>query len=108
MSRRNALSWPCHSESFFHCVYGAHLVGDWTNPADTGRDVRDLTVATAAQEGFEKTWRLENIEPDTPNPAIPDRDMNTAFALNTSQVINLDGSCFHRLRFLGETAQSTR
>jgi len=97
-------------ERLLHGGDRTHLVSDRANAADPGRDVGRLREVTPAEEGFEETRRLEDLQLRFGHPVPVNGQPERAFAFDARQRLNRDGSSssLHGLRFRDETAAPRR
>jgi hypothetical protein len=84
-----------HPQGPFHRVARAHLVGDWADPADAGRDVRRLEVGAPPKERLEEAWRLEDLQLDVLDPVVLDTDRERTLALDAREIVDGDRSFRH-------------
>ena len=68
----------------------AHLVSDRADAADARRDIGDLGVGAAAQEGLEEARRLEDAQLHVAHLIALKADPQRALALHARQVIDLN------------------
>src|SRR5262245_24611039 len=85
-------SFDVNTASVLHRMTRAHLVGDRADTADARGDIWRLRKFSTAQERFEKTRRLENLQFHIDHLAAPDGDKHGALALNPGEVVNCDGA----------------
>src|SRR5579862_8160078 len=71
-------------------VEGARLVGDRADAADAGGDVRRLAKRPPAQQRLEEARRLEDLELDVLDAAVPEPDGHRALALDAGEVVGAD------------------
>src|SRR6266702_6751546 len=91
------LSLNGYAEGMLHRVYGAHLVSDRADAADTRGDIGSLAIRTTAQERFEETRRLKYPEFDIGHLVAAHLHVERAFTLDARQVIHLYRSIVHVL-----------
>src|SRR5581483_10347761 len=73
-------------------VHRARLVGDGTDAADARGDVGSLAERAPPQHRLEEARRLEDAQLDVLDVAVAENDAHRAFALDTGQVVRLDGA----------------
>jgi hypothetical protein len=71
-----------------------HLIGHWTDAANTRHDIGHFIGVASLEEGFKKSRRFKDPELDILYPAILDRDMKGAFSLHPGHHVDFDGSGF--------------
>ena len=74
-----------HPADSLDCQVCAGLVGDRADTADPGGDVRGFSVGPPAQEGFEESGWLVDIEPDLLDQVVDHSHVQGALALHTRQ-----------------------
>jgi hypothetical protein len=73
------------SEGTLHRLGGGQLVGDRADTADPGHKVRGFEKGSPSQEGLEKAWGLENVEPSDPDDTIFYFKLDCPFTLDPGE-----------------------
>ena len=77
-------------ERVLHRVEGAGHVGDRTDAADPGRDIRCLGERAAAQESLEEAGWLVDLQLDVFDVAVADPNLHRTLALDPGQGLGAD------------------
>ena len=83
--KRNEIVIDLDATGVFDRIAGTDLVGDWADSADPRGQVRRLGVRTPAQKRLEKPWRLIDVELDTLELSLLQRDVQRAFTFHPRQ-----------------------
>jgi hypothetical protein len=107
-AERPKLPFDLGAESVLDRMDGAHLIGDRADAANARDDIGHFVVAAAAQECFEETRRLEDLELRRGHTPVADLQVECSLAFDAGEIIDQNRLSRHELRSLFGTVRRQR
>jgi len=86
-----------NSADTFHCMNGAHLVGNRADAANAGGNIGCLKKLPAAQEALKEAGRFKYFQLNVGDLPLMDLHIERPFAFNPGEIIDFYRSIFHVL-----------